>query len=157
MNTKAFVLLFALITISSSASNLLLSTIDLEFDKDRKFQIKDKGDEVKSFLNKHNTIGLMPKKYYELIKNNFSKNNFKCYTKITYSGGLYNKFYCKKTRYVDFSTIKLNFNFENYTLSLTEAELFKVKGDDFYFNFLSNDKVNILTIPTQLLEGKTNV
>ena len=105
--------------------------IDLELGENKVFQIRSIDEEpISYFLNYNSVRTLIPKKYFDLIKKTLTKNNFKCYTKYTYSGGFYELFYCKEKNNVDYSKVKLHLHFENSTLTMTEKELFEIEGSN---------------------------
>ena len=135
MKIQTFALILALaIEFSSTASNgPILETIDLELDTNKKYLIKSKDEgPISYFLNYNSVRTILPKKHFDLIKGYMETNGFKCKRKYVYSGGFYETFYCYEKNSVDFSKVKLNLNFENYTLTMTEDQLFETEGDKHY-------------------------
>ena len=146
---KAFFLLLTFIALSTSVTTPALMTIDLEIG-DKTFIIKDKDEPVSYYLNKLGGITKLPKKHYNLFKDALKKSNFKCYTKIVYVAGFYQKFVCKEKN-SDFSSIKLNYKFENYTMTFTGEQLFDKRDDGYHINFLTNSEQNSYFIGTKLI------
>ena len=98
------------------------------------------------------SIGRIPKKYLDSMREILVDNKFKCKKKTFYSGGLYDAFYCPKKN-VDFSNIKLSFKLNNTTVTLTEKQLFETRKDgNYYINFRAQKDTKILFIPTKFLD-----
>ena len=146
MKTQTYILILAfIIKFVSSTTTPLLETIDLELDTNKTFQIKSKEDEpLDYFLNPNSVRTIIPKKYFDLIKKYLEKNNFRCTKTYTYSGGVYELFYCKEKNGVDFSKIKLHLNFENYTLTMTEGQLFEISGSKHNSKLRTQSDTNML-------------
>ena len=149
INIFIFILAF-IIKLSTSEIIPEIVTIDLEFDENIKYRIRGEEDgPIKALVNDRGDRSIIPKKYFDLIKTYFTKNKFKCSAKYVYSGGLYETFYCNENNAVDYSKIKLYYNFENSTVILKESQLFETKGDKHYSKLRTQDSVNILTIGTR--------
>ena len=152
MKVQAFILLLAFITFSSPATtNPALLTIDLEIGNNKTFIIKDKDETVEYFINKMSYKSLVPKKYFDKFKEILKKNNYKCHTKYVYSAGFYQTFYCNQ-RNSDFSSLKLNYRFENYTITFTGNELFEKNGNNYYSYFRTQKDLSLYWIATKLLK-----
>ena len=148
MEIQLIILVLTFISIVCEYYSLL--GIDLEING-KSFPIKNDEEYVKTVMYKNHFIrGSIPKKYLDLIKQNLIENKYKCKKRLFYSGGLYETFYCPKKN-SDYSSIKLNFKLNTTSVSLTEKELFETKGDDYHINFKTDSKMNILIIPTKLL------
>ena len=154
MKIISFILILTFITFSSTANTSpSLLTVELQFNEGNSFKIKTEEENISYLVNPNNYKGLMPQKYYDSIKELFGKNGFKCSKKYVYSGGLYETFYCSDNK-GDFSTLKLNFIFEDKTITLTENELFEKKDNYYYFNFRSSKSISTIWIPTSKLQNK---
>ena len=123
------ILLTSIIKVSlTDFTSPVLETIELELDEDKKFQIKSKEEgPINYMLNPRSVRTIIPKKYFDLIKEYFKKNSLVCPKKTVYSGGVYETFYCLDWHSVDYSKVKLHLNFENYTLTMTENQLFETQ------------------------------
>ena len=133
IQTYLLILAFIIKFVSSASTTPVLETIDLELDTNKTFQVKSKEDgALDYFLNRNSVRSIIPKKYFDLIKRYLERNNFKCTKTYTYSGGVYELFYCTEKNGVDFSKDKLHLKFENYTLTMTEDQLFEKEGSKHY-------------------------
>ena len=106
--------------------------IDLEFGEGKIFQIKSLDEEpVRYSVLKNFKRIEIPKKYFDLIKEAFNKNNFKCSSKYSYSNGFYESLSFSDKSNVDFSQVKMYLRFQNSTsLTFTENQLFRIEGNN---------------------------
>ena len=141
MQTFLFMLTFASFSLSLDEKNV---AIELELGEGKVFPIRteDEGP-ISYFLNYNSVRTQLPKKYFDLIKQTLKQNNFKCYTSYTYSGGFYEKFYCKEKNNVDFSKVKLHLHFGNSTITMTEKHLFEVEGNKHVAKFLTQKQISM--------------
>ena len=149
---QIIILFLTFISIFSVESYSLLG-IELEVNG-KTFQIKNDEDEVKSYIYKTMSLGRIPQKYLDSMREILVDNQFKCKKKIFYSGGLYDAFYCPKKN-EDFSSIKLSFKLNNTTVTLKEKQLFETRKDgNNYIKFRAQKETKILFIPTKLLDDQ---
>ena len=148
-----FILLFTLITFSLSDISPALLTIDLKF-KNHTFIIKKKEEEFKYYFNPNTSAILLPEEYYNTFKDILINNNYKCEeSEVYYIKYFYYHFFCSGA-HSDFSSMKLNFNFDNYTLTYTGNELFQKVKDGYYCYFLTKKGLRYFNIGTLSLAKK---
>lgn len=137
---KAYILLLALLIqlYSSAAPTTELLSIDLEIDENTIYRIKTEEDAHLGYFCNYNSVRtIIPKKYFDLIKQHLQEHNFKCVKRITYSGGFYETFYCPDSTKKDFSKVKLHLNFEDQTVTMYERHLFESEKNRHYSKFLT--------------------
>ena len=144
MKIQTFIFMLTFVSFALSALDKKRIGIDLELDEGKIFEIRNIDEEPISYWLNYNSVRTqLPKKYFDLIKQTLIKNNFKCYTTWTYSGGFYEKFYCKEKSNVDFSKVKLHLHFENSTITMTEKEIFEIEGSKHVAKFLTQKEISM--------------
>ena len=151
---KIFFLIIFFIVIFIESIDLI--TIDLEFNSNDFYRIKNIDSNLNLSFNNKTNISLLPEKYTSLIKlilknkkylNNCNKNIFFLNKKP------YETFFCEKTNNSkNINNIKLKFNLNTYNITINESELFSKKGKYFYFNFLTNNNISEIVLSTNLLD-----
>ena len=140
-----YLLIFAFI----SSHSINVETINLEFDKDDFYTIKNVDTNLQLSYNNKTNLNLMPRKYLNLIKLIFINRKilFNCRTKITLKKETYETFTCERNSgYKNIDKIKLNFNLNNTTIILKGAELFSKEGQYSSFNFYTNGNLEEVQI-----------
>ena len=153
MKAFIFISIFTYILISSQSSNLL--TIDLVFNSDNFYRIKNIDKDIQFSFNNVTNISLMPNNYINLIKLIFinKKILFNCFSKIIYMDEKYQTFSCERySGYKDIDKIKLNFNFNNFNISIKGTELFSKQGNIYTFNFYTNNNILDVVLSNELLK-----
>ena len=143
---KTFYLLF-FVFISSQSINI--ETINLEFNPDDFYTIKNVDSDLQLSYNNQTNYNLMPRKYLNLIKIIFINRKilFNCRTQIILTKGFYETFSCERNSgYKDIDKIKLNFNLNKSTITLRGPELFSKEGQYSYFNFYTNGDIEEVQI-----------
>ena len=142
LETFFFMLTFVSLALSALPENNI--AIDLELDEGKIFPIRSSDEGPISYLLNYNSVRTqLPKKYFDLIKQTLIKNNFKCYFSFTYSGGFYEKFYCKEKNNVDFSKVKLHLHIGNSTITMTEKQIFETEGTKHDAKFLTQKEISM--------------
>ena len=144
MKIQTFIFMLTFVSFALSALDEKRIGIDLELDEGKIFEIRNIDEEPISYWLNYNSVRTqLPKKYFDLIKQTLIKNNFKCSTTYTYSGGFYEKFYCKEKSNVDFSKVKLHLHFENSTITMTEKQIFETEGSKHTAKFLTQKDLSM--------------
>ena len=158
---KLILIVSLILSLYSETPNLL--TMDLLFNKGNIYRIKGVDTKINFYLNSKTNVSLIPPSYMNLIKRTFQnkkifnfckRQHFYIYEKS------YENFFCEKN---DKSTnreaegTKLNFNFDNYTISIKESKLFQQKGKYFYFNFWTNNTITDIILSDILLKEIPNL
>ena len=140
-----YLLIFAFINCQS----INIETINLEFNPDDFYTIKNVDSDLKLSYNNQTNVNLMPRKYLNLIKIIFINRKilFNCRTQIILTKGFYETFICERNSgYKDIDKIKLNFNLNKSTITLRGPELFSKEGQNSYFNFYTNRDIEEVQI-----------
>ena len=138
------ILIFILSFISIYSQTLNVFKIDLIFNSDNFYTIKNIDTYLNVSFNNNSNICLMPRSYSNLIKIILKNNKFlyNCGTYQIYKENKkYETFYCEKI-FDKNEIIKLNFIFENYNVTLNETQLFLKEKNKYYFNFWTNDNIS---------------
>ena len=144
MKMQAFIFMLTFVSFALSALDKKRIGIDLELDEGKIFEIRSMDEEPISYWLNYNSVRTqLPKKYFDLIKQTLIKNNFKCSTTYTYSGGFYEKFYCKEKNNVDFSKVKLHLHIGNTTITMTEKQIFETEGSKHTAKFLTQKDLSM--------------
>ena len=135
MQTLILMLTFISFVFSDSLERIKLG-IDLELGENKVFQIRSIDEEPIGCVF-HPVVGKsqIPRRYLDLIGETLIRNNFYCHHSFTYGGFKYYR--CNEDKNADFSKIKLHLRLENSTLTLTEKELFEVRGTTHIMNFIA--------------------
>ena len=144
MKMQTFIFMLTFISLVISALDPVPLAIDLEIDEGKVFPIRTMDEEpISIFLNYNSIITQLPKKYFDLIKQTLTQNNFRCGKKYVYSGGFYEKFYCNEKSNVDFSKIKMHIHYSNKTITMTENQLFEVEGTKHVAKFYTQSGISM--------------
>ena len=124
---KKILFLIAFITISAQSLNI--KTIDLTFDEDNFYRIKNIDSDLKFYFNNITNVNLLPKKYINLIimilKN--KKIFYRCDTKsIVINKITYEFNFCEKYPEIQDIKMELNFDIGDFNISLSELKIFSV-------------------------------
>ena len=150
---KTFITLLFFLIINVYSHNII--TIDLVLNTDSFYRIKNIDSNLQISFDNNNNINLMPYKYIKLIKMIMTNNKilYNCFTKKVLLDKEYQTFGCERNiKYKDLDKIKLNFNFENYNISMNISELFSKQGNFYYFNFYSYENNTYVFISDHLLK-----
>ena len=151
---KKILFLIAFITISAQSLNI--KTIDLTFDEDNFYRIKNIDSDLKFYFNNITNVNLLPKKYINLIimilKN--KKIFYRCDTKsIVINKITYEFNFCEKYPEIQDIKMELNFDIGDFNISLSELKIFSVDEEIYYFNFWTNDYIQDVTISSILINS----
>ncbi len=151
---KKILFLIAFITISAQSLNI--KTIDLTFDEDNFYRIKNIDSDLKFYFNNITNVNLLPKKYINLIimilKN--KKIFYRCDTKsIVINKITYEFNFCEKYPEIQDIKMELNFDIGDFNISLSELKIFSVEEEIYYFNFWTNDYIQDVTISSILINS----
>ena len=140
-----YLLIFAFINCQS----INIETINLEFNPDDFYTIKNVDSDLQLSYNNKTNLNLMPRNYLNLIKIIFINRKIllNCRTKISFKKGTYETFSCERNSgYKDIDKIKLNFNLNNSTITFKGSELFSKEGQYSNFNFYTNGNIKEVQI-----------
>ena len=142
-------IIYLLFFVFISSQSINIETINLEFNPDDFYTIKNVDSDLQLSYNNQTNFNLMPRKYLNLIKIIFINRKilFNCRTKITLKKGTYETFTCERySGYKDIDKIKLNFNLNNSTITFRGSELFSKEGQYSYFNFYTYGNIEEVQI-----------
>ena len=142
-------IIYLLIFFFISSQSLNIETINLEFNPDDFYTIKNVDTNLELSYNNKTNLNLMPRKYLNLIKIIFINRKilFNCRTKIALKKEAYETFTCERNSgYKDIDKIALKFNLNNSTISFKGSELLSKEEQYSYFNFYTNGNIQEVQI-----------
>ena len=140
-----FILIFLSFLYVFSFSPKLI-TIDLRLNNNKTYIIKNKDDDSTFSFIKNLNINILPEKILFLIKRIFINNNI-MHTCQSTKYQEYETFYCMKNKEnSNLFNIKMNFNFDDYTLTIPFTELFSKKLKFYFFNFYTKPEITSIIL-----------